>query len=112
MLTLVEETDTLAIVALSGRLDSLAARELQPELESLVHSGRRFLVLDFAAVTLLASSGLRLLIILHAACQRTEGAMVLAAVPKPVTVVLELSGFAPHFKCYPDAADARAALAG
>jgi anti-anti-sigma factor len=110
MFEIIEKTETLAVVALSGRMDSAAARLLETEFENLVQSGHRFLVLDFAAVTMLASDGLKLLLRVEVFCKRSEGELALAAVPEAVVVVLELAGFAPHFPRYADVAAARAAL--
>ncbi|MGA2052146.1 MAG: STAS domain-containing protein [Opitutales bacterium] len=112
MFEILEKTETLAVVALSGRVDSAAARLLETEFENLVQSGRRFLVLDLAAVTLLASDGLKLLLRVEVFCKRSEGALALAAVPEAVVVVLELAGFAPYFPRFPDVATARTRLEG
>lgn len=112
MIEIIEKTDVLAVVALRGRLDSAAAQELETPLEDLVRAGHRFVVLDFNEVTLLASDGLKLLLRLEASCRKCDGALALAAVPAGVLVVLELAGFAPHFRRYADVTAARAALVG
>ena len=112
MMEIIEKTEGLAVVALSGRLDSAVARELETPLEDLVRAGHRNLVLDFARVTLLASDGLKLLLRLEALCQKSDGTLALAAVPAGVEVVLDLAGFTPHFRRYADVAAARAGLGG
>jgi anti-anti-sigma factor len=110
MLNVTTRTGTLAVVALPPRMDSNAAPALDQELETLVRAGAHHLVLDFGAVTFLASAGLRLLLRQEKICTQAGGALVLASITEPVRVVLDVAGFAPHFHAYPDAAAARAAL--
>lgn len=112
MWKLIEKTEILVVVALAGPLDSSTAPALETELAGLVHAGHRYLVLDFTEVTLLASDGLKLLLRVETLCRKSEGALALAAMPEAARRVLELAGFAPHFRVYADVAAARAALEG
>lgn len=78
-------------LALTGRLDTVTAPELEAELASSL-DGVDELVLDFAALDYISSAGLRVLL---AAQKRmnTQGAMKVTNINADIREVFEITGF-------------------
>jgi len=85
------DTDTDAVVAITGELDLGAAATLVGSIDEIVAGSPSSVTLDLAGVTFLDSSGLGALLTLHARCQ-TDG-IALRAINPPAQVcrVLELT---------------------
>ena len=82
---------TKATVALSGRLDTFTAPELDDALKG-VYDGITELVIDFADLEYISSAGLRVLL----TAQKTmneQGTMVVTNVNDVVMDILEITGF-------------------
>ena len=78
-------------VALTGRLDTTTAPQLEAELKESL-SGVEKLVLDFAALEYLSSAGLRVLL----AAQKTmnkQGEMIVKNVNETIAEIFEVTGF-------------------
>ena len=83
--------DTAMTIALSGRLDTTTAPELEEAINADI-AGKTRLDLDFAGLDYLSSAGLRVLL----AAQKTmnvQGEMVLHNVNELVNEVFEVTGF-------------------
>lgn len=78
-------------IALTGRLDTTTAPELEKELKQSLASVER-LVLDLAALDYLSSAGLRVIL----AAQKTmnkQGEMVVRNVNETIMEIFEVTGF-------------------
>ena len=95
------------LLSLSGKVDSFTAPELTKILEKMNNDNRFKLVLDLSKLEYMSSAGFRALLVGQRNCKRyNRGEIVLAAVPKKVHDALELTGFTPLFKTFPDVTSA------
>ena len=79
------------MVCVAGELDRDTRDQLQDFLQDVVDGGARQVVLDFAQVTFMDSSGLGLLVHALKGLRAKGGRLCLAAVQEPVRNVLVLS---------------------
>lgn len=87
------ENDGICAVALSGRLDTVGAGELQDRLAPL-KPGILGLALDMGGVNYLSSAGVRVLLLLSKAILARNGTFALAGVQPYCRDVIEMTGFA------------------
>lgn len=78
-------------IALSGRLDTTTAPQLESELKSSIE-GVKALVLDFAALDYLSSAGLRVLLAAQKIMNK-QGNMVVRNVNETIAEIFEVTGF-------------------
>lgn len=91
------------LVRIKGRIDSATAPQLSETLEKVNAGGRYKIVLDMAEVEYISSSGLWVLVNTQKNCRRyNRGEVVLACVPERIHAALDLAGFVPFFKMFPD----------
>lgn len=93
---------------LSGRLDTLGAREIENRFLAIVESVPRNLLVDFAEVSFMASMGIRLLVQAAARLRPHQARLVLLTPGPQVREVLQLAGMSGIVDC---AADEREGLA-
>ena len=79
-------------VALTGRLDTNTAPELEQQLRELLPDTAA-LVLDFAALDYISSAGLRVLLVAQKEMNKKNGQLTLTHVNETVMEVLEITGF-------------------
>lgn len=79
------------VVAVGGELDMDAAAELHDFLQKVVDAGATRVVLDFAEVPFMDSSGLGTLMVWFKQLQAEGGRLCVAAVQDPVAYVLRVS---------------------
>jgi len=95
------------LVAVSGRLDSHTAPDLEESFRVINDAGRFRIVVDMTDLEFLSSAGLRVLISALKNCRRyNRGDVRLASVPERVADVLELAGVDVLFKIYSNPAEA------
>jgi len=95
------------LVAVSGRLDSRTAPDLEESFRAINDADRFRIVVDMTDLEFLSSAGLRVLISVLKNCRRyNRGDVRLANVPERVADVLELAGVDVLFKIYSDPAEA------
>jgi len=82
---------TEAVIALTGRLDTTTAPELEQELRALPEEIRK-LTLDLTGLEYISSAGLRILLSSHKKMSGRDG-LVLRGVGETVREVLDLTGF-------------------
>ena len=87
------EDDGIWIAVLDGKLDTASSVGAEAKLIELVDAGADRLVLDFAAVDYIASSGLRALLKLAQRMQKDDGVLHLCCLNDMVSDVFEISGF-------------------
>ncbi len=78
-------------VAISGRLDTMAAAELDKTIQQGIKDAKE-LIFDFANVQYIASAGLRVLLVAQKQMNK-QGSMKLLNVNRDVKDVLEITGF-------------------
>jgi anti-sigma B factor antagonist len=78
-------------VALTGRLDTTTATQLEAELNQCI-PGVKKLVLDFTALEYLSSAGLRILLSTQKTMMK-QGEMVIRNVNETIYEIFELTGF-------------------
>ncbi len=86
------------VVSLSGKLDAATTPATEARLLALAREGNKFLALDFSAVSYLASSGLRMLLVVTREITSLEGGLVLCNLDDTMRGTLEVSGFLPYFR--------------
>lgn len=94
------------LVELSGKLDAATTPAIESRLLELIQEGKKQLVIDFASVSYLASSGLRMLLVVLRQVQKLEGRLLLCGLTEAMVSTLEVTGFLPYFQIEttPDAA--------
>jgi anti-sigma B factor antagonist len=98
----------ITMLALKGRLDSTTAGDLEQEINSLIGSGNRKILINFAGVVYISSGGLRVLLS-TAKKLRTEGDRFgLCCLTADVHKVLKLAGFTSLFSIFSSEGEARA----
>ena len=78
-------------LALSGRLDTITAPQLEAELKACL-GGVAHLVLDFAALDYLSSAGLRVLLAAQKQMNK-QGSMVVRNVNETIAEIFDVTGF-------------------
>ena len=76
-----------------GRIDTLAADEMDQTLQAAVAGGSHKIVMDMSKVEHISSAGLRSLAAVLVRCREEGGDMKLAALNKRVTRVFNIIGF-------------------
>jgi anti-sigma B factor antagonist len=95
------------LVAVSGRVDSRTAPDLEASFRAINDAGRFRIVVDMTGLEFLSSAGLRVLISVLKNCRRyNRGDVRLASLPERIDDVLKLAGIDVLFKIYPDATEA------
>lgn len=94
------------LVELTGKMDASTTPEIEARLLALIRSGSKFLVLDFGGVTYLASSGLRMLLVIVRTVASLEGRLILSGLDATMSDTLEVTGFLPYFQTVPTSAEA------
>ena len=90
MLNITKNTnETELTVALTGRLDTTTAPELEKEIKASL-DGMTALIIDMAALEYISSAGLRVLLIMHKVCR---GGVKLRGANALVREILEQTGF-------------------
>ncbi len=82
-----------ATLALTGRLDTTTAPQLEAELAQVLPNAGQ-IVLDFAQLAYISSAGLRVLLAAQKQINAKQGAMVLTNVDESIMEVFEITGFA------------------
>ncbi len=99
------------VVSLAGKLDAATTPATEARLLELVREGKKFLAVDFSGVTYLASSGLRMLLVVSRQIGALEGRLVLSRLDQTMRDTLEVTGFLPYFLLAGTSAEALQLLA-
>lgn len=78
---------------LCGRLDTAAAAEIGPQFNTLSEYADKEIVIDFANLEYISSSGLRLLIGLRKDCAAKGGTVVIEKINDSIRNVFTMTGF-------------------
>ena len=93
MTTTIQETDERIIAILSGELDTAAAAQTEKDLQPLLESKGKEIVLDCNDLEYISSSGLRVLLSILKQAQAVGSRVVLKNVNDVIHDVLDISGF-------------------
>ncbi len=102
----------VAVVAVTGSIDSTTAAQLSTILAGQIQGGKVKLVGDLTGVEYTSSAGLRALLASLKDSRQSGGDFRLAGSQKNVQRVLEMSGFTSIAKSYPDVDQAVASFGG
>ena len=80
-------------VRLIGRLDTPAAQEIAPEMESLKNDAAGIIVLDCSEMDYISSSGLRLFLTLRKASAEKGGKIIIRGISDSICSVFMMTGF-------------------
>jgi anti-anti-sigma factor len=97
----VQDYKRVSVMAVSGRVDSATAPDLEAELKKLVDSDKTQIVLDLKDVEYMSSAGLRAMVSTLKAVKRVNGDLRLAAPSPRVEEVLRLAGLTSIFSVHP-----------
>lgn len=93
MTTTIQETDERIIAILSGELDTAAAAQTEKDLQPILESKGKEIVLDCKDLEYISSSGLRVLLSILKQAQAVGSRVVLKNVNDVIHDVLDISGF-------------------
>jgi anti-anti-sigma factor len=100
----------VAVVHPAATVDGRSAFQFETDILELLQDGTKFVVVDFAAVTLFASAGIRVLILMLHKLDARDGALVLCGLNQYVRNVLDVSGLTSQFTIVGTIADAVKAM--
>ena len=95
-----DNTQSVPIMNIKGRVDSNTAPELDGALENLLKAGKNQIVLNLEEVDYLSSAGLRALVKALKDAQQSGGNLHLAAISQPIEMVLRTVGMLQMFKMF------------
>lgn len=81
-----------ATLALGGRLDAVAAPELEQRVHAMMESGCRRVVVDLAGLEFVASAGLRVFLALAKLVKKAGGRLAFCKLTDPVMKIFQMSG--------------------
>ena len=100
----------VAVVHPGAQVDGRSAFQFEQDILELLQDGTRHVVVDFSQVTLFASAGIRVLILMLHKLDARDGALVLCGLTQYVRNVLDVSGLTSQFTIVGTVADAVKAM--
>ena len=94
------------VIHLNGSLDIGASEDLEKNLLSLVDSGEKNFIVDFAGLSYISSSGLRVFMSTANRLVAEKGSIALCGMNDQIKKVFEITGFTRIFNIFPTLADA------
>lgn len=110
-LVIVQETDALSHIAISGRLDAAGVDGLEQAFMAHTAARKKPALVDFSEVTFIASMGMRMLICAAQTLQHAEVKLILINPQPLVRNALEVAGITRMLPIAPDTIQAMALLA-
>jgi len=101
----------IAVVDLSGPIDAVSIRDLEPPFQALLDKGARHLAIGLREVTNMDSSGLGFLLAQLKRARAAGGTVHLYSLPAAVTPLFRVTGMARVIDIYPDEDSAVAGFA-
>jgi anti-sigma B factor antagonist len=105
-----EDVKNVAVLSVSGRVDSATAPDLENGLKKLVEGEKTQIVLDLKNVEYMSSAGLRAMVSTLKAVKRVNGDLRLASPSPRVEEVLRLAGLTSIFSIHPTREEAVASF--
>lgn len=101
----------VCIVSLAGRIDSSNSAEVMTQLNSLLSSGEKNILVDFSAVLYLTSAAFRVLLVATDAAERNAARFALCNLAGQVRELFEMGGLLEVFTVLGSREEALAQLA-
>lgn len=98
----VENYKRVALITVSGRVDSSNASQLEDALAGVLDEGQKNLVLELSGLDYLSSAGLRYLVSTLKDCRKRGGDLRIASPSERVDEVLRMAGLKSLFATYED----------
>ena len=95
-----QDSGAVAVVSVSGRVDSATAPDLEAALKKLVDAEKTQIVLDLLNVEYMSSAGLRAMVSTLKSVKRVNGDLRIANPSPRVEEVLRLAGLTSIFSIY------------
>ncbi len=102
----IESQGDLAVVVLTGRLDSTNAADTEGRILAQIENGRPRIVVDASGLEYLSSAGLRVFLVVAKRVKAAGGALALHSLTDHVREVFEISGFVNVLTVCPSREDA------
>jgi anti-sigma B factor antagonist len=96
------ENQGVAVLGVTGRIDATTSEQFKDQLLATIGDRPIRLVLDFARVEFISSSGLRVLVVAAKRVAAVRGKMVFCGSTGSVREVFDLAGFTSVVPCFPD----------
>jgi anti-sigma B factor antagonist len=96
----VTEKETVTLVEVSGRVDSMNADQFGGALNTQIDGGKVHIVLDLSSVEYMSSAGLREIVTSLKKAKKAQGDLRLAQPSQRVREVLEMAGLDTIFRIY------------
>lgn len=95
----VTSTDPI-IIKVEGRIDGLTSKQIGAELDEIINSGVKNLILDFAGVYYLSSAGIRVLINVMKRLNSEDGQLFFVSLSHHILEIFKISGLSSVFKVF------------
>jgi anti-sigma B factor antagonist len=92
----VRASGQVAIVEISGDIDSKTAQQVQEQLMAVLQSARK-VILDMRGVKYMSSAGVRLILITHRQLSSNQGALILVGLSEEIKETMSATGFLRFF---------------
>jgi len=96
----------VTIVSVSGRIDAITAPDFEKNLDGLITSGERKLLINLSGLGYISSAGLRSILSSAKKLKTLSGEILFTGLQGPVEEVFQISGFKSIFKIFPSEAEA------
>ncbi len=93
MILTIQKADDVLTGVLSGRLDTPSAIEFEKEMAPLLENADKKIILDFAALEYISSSGLRRLLTLRKAVESKGGRLEIRHLSSELRKIFTITGF-------------------
>jgi anti-sigma B factor antagonist len=100
----VKASDQIAIVEISGDIDSKTVQQVQEQLMAVLQYALQ-VILDVREVKYMSSSGLRLMLIIHRQLSSNQGSLILVGLSEEIKETMSATGFL-HFFVLRDTVEA------
>jgi len=92
-----EQQEKIVILSPAGRLDAVAAPELERKCHELLDDGKKAFLLDLAGLDFVASAGLRVFLAFAKLVKKADGQLVFCCLRDEVLEVFRITGFTDIF---------------
>jgi len=95
------------VIRADGGLNRATASQIAEQVGALVAGGVRHLIVDCSSLTVLSSTGIGVLLMLHTRMQKEGGDVRLCGLRGLIVQILQLAKLDRLFQCYPDVGQAK-----